>query len=368
MDSGLCNSLQHRAVLHLFRAAHGIGISSADIADIQTASANDLVRISSAQGIAPLMADGLDHLEGNHLDIDRDLTIFFQEVRKGNRLRNLKMKAQLTQAAAVLGDEGIPVVVLKGGCEFALPSYREIHQRFVGDLDLLVPKTALSQTVSALVSKGYTDAYQDDEFYNSPDHHDAPLINERWPAAVEIHQTIGGESGEQLLPADRIFETAEETSIANVMVPSLLNRLIHLVLHQQVQHTGFQDRVLSLRTLADLAALVVDEDHLLTARQPFEAVGLQVHFDGLLAVTDLVLPGLLPPIDLDEDSGQWARAAIARFSGPRSTTREFQTRKLKDWAWGFATDPDRRSVYLSKLFSSGGIRRMLGTLRKFRQY
>lgn len=368
MDDGLCNSIQHRAVLHLFRAAHGIGISAAGMAEIQSASANDIVRISSAQGIAPLIADGLDRLEIDHLDIDRDLTIFFREIRNGNRLRNLKMKAQLTEAASALEEKGIPVVVLKGGCEFALPSYRKIHQRFIGDLDILVPKAALGEAVSVLVSKGYADAYEDDRFYNSPDHHDAPLVNERWPAAVEIHQAIGGESGEQLLPADKIFETAEQTSIANVMVPSRLNRLIHLVLHQQVQHTGFQDRVLSLRTLADMAVLVVDEEHLLAARHPFEAAGLQVQFDGLLAVTDLVLPGLLPPTDHPRDAEQWARSAITRFSGPRSTTREFQTRKLKDWAWGFATDPERRSVYLSKLFSSGGIRRMLVTLRKFRQY
>ncbi len=367
MDDRLCTSLQHRVVLHLFRAAHGAKLYARDIEDIQYVRGDDLVRISAAHGIAPTIADGLERLDINELDIDRDLTIFFQEIREGNRFRNQKMKAQLTEAAAILSDADIRVVVLKGGCELALPSYQQVHKRFIGDLDLLIPKTALRQAVSVLESKGYFDAYQDDEFYNSPEHHDAPLINERWPAPVEIHQTIGGEQGEQLLPAEQIIHTAKETVISNLMVPSRVNRLIHLVLHQQVQHAGFQDRILSLRSLADMAALVVDEDHIVSARKPFEAAGLQTHFDGLLAATDLILPGLLPSIDHTQNAEQWASTAIERFGSPRSTSREFQTRRLKDWARDLATDPGRRSELIAKLFSAGGLQRMMDNLRSLRQ-
>ncbi len=309
MDHSLCKSLQHRAVLHLFRAAHGANLAARDIDEIQSAPANDLVQISSSQGVAPMIADGLEHLEDRELDIDNDLRIFFQEIKEGNRRRNQKMKAQLTEAAAVLGDVDIPVVVLKGGCELALPSYQHVHKRFIGDLDLLVPKSALKQAVSALESWGYFNAYQDDEFFSASEHHDAPLVNERWPAAIEVHQTIGGKSGEQLLPADQIIKAAEKTTVANVMVPSRLNRLIHLVFHQQVQHSGFQNRSLSIKSLVDFAALVVDEDHILAAREPFAAAGLHTQFDGLLAVTEFILPGQLPQIDHTKDAknGPWQR-------------------------------------------------------------
>ncbi|MCP4407560.1 MAG: nucleotidyltransferase family protein [Gammaproteobacteria bacterium] len=368
MDDRLCHSLNHRAVLQLFRASHGLKISAAGIADIQSASAEDLVRIVSYHGIAPMIADGLVRLEENQLGIDRDLRIFFQEIREGNRLRNRKMKAQLTEAAVILAEENIPVVVLKGGCELVQPSYQEVYKRFMADLDLLIPETSIMQAVAALESNGYINPYLDDEFFVSAEHHDAPLVNERWPAAIEIHHKIGGTSGEQLLPTHQIFKTAEETAIANVMVPSRLNRLIHMMFHGQIQHSGFQDRLVSLRNIADMAALIVDQNHIHSARHPFQTAGLQSHFDGLLAATDLILPGLHPSFDYSEDAEQWARTAIVRLGDPNRTSRELQTLKLKDWAWGFATDSDRRSIYLAKLFSSGGIRRMLGTLRKFRQY
>lgn len=368
MDKGLCNSLQHRAVIQLFQAAHGVKISPAGIADIQSASAEDIVQISAAQGIAPMIADGLEQLEEIQLGIDRDLYIFFQEIREGNRVRNQKMKAQLTSAVAVLGNDDIPTVVLKGGCEFALPSYRQVHRRFIGDLDLLVPKTALRRAVSSLESQGYIETYQDDEFYRSPEHHEAPLVNESWPAAVEIHGTIGGKRGEQLLPADHIMKTAVETSIANLMVPTRLNRLVHLVFHQQVQNLGFQNRLISLRTLADLVALAADENHLHEARRPFEAFGLQSHFDGLLAMTDFILPDVLPSFNRNKDAEKWALAAITRMGTPRLVSVEMQVRKVMGWTWSYATDPRLRSIYRSKLSKSGRFKRMLGTLRNNRQH
>ena len=156
------------------------------------------------------MADGLDHLDENRLSIDRDLRIFWQEIREGNRLRNQKMKAQLTEAARILADENIPVVVLKGGCELVQPSTQKFHRRFIGDLDLLVAKADLSKAMSALQASGYEDAYEDDEFFHSPDHHDTPLFNRRYPAAIEMHKAIGGKGGEQFLPADEFSAPRKE--------------------------------------------------------------------------------------------------------------------------------------------------------------
>ena len=367
MDRSLCASIQHRAVLHLLRAAHGIDLTARDIADIEAAPAGELVSISSQQGIAPLMADGLDYLGPAQPDIDRDLRIFFREIRQGNRQRNEKMAAQLIEAAMVLGEGDIPVVVLKGGCELAMPSYGKLHKRFIGDLDLLVPDASLQDAYDALEAVDYFNAYESDEFYDSPDHHDAPLVAERWPAAVELHHTIGGKEGSRFLPARQIFGNAVTTEIDNVKVPSLHDRLVHLVFHQQTQHSGYDDRLVSLRTIADVAALVVDADHIQAARRPFVAAGIEGQFDGLLSLVEIVLPGIFPLAESTPGAENWATQSINRFGNPRDTTREFQTRRVKQWASDVASNPERRSELFAKMFSSGGLQRILKNLRSLKQ-
>ena len=45
MEDRLCHSLNHRAVLQLFRAAHGLEVSPVARAEIRKVAAEDLVRI-----------------------------------------------------------------------------------------------------------------------------------------------------------------------------------------------------------------------------------------------------------------------------------------------------------------------------------
>ncbi|MEM6460758.1 MAG: nucleotidyltransferase family protein [Pseudomonadota bacterium] len=368
MEDQLVQSLNHRAVLHLFRATHGIAIPDAAVADIQSASAEQLVRISSSHGIAPMMADGLDQLDEGRLKIDRDLGIFFQEIREGNRLRNMKMFAQLAEAAGILLDNGIPVTVLKGGCVLAELSRQQFHRRFIGDLDLLVANADMSRAVLALEASGYDDALAVDTFSHSPDHHATPLVNRRHPAAIEIHRSIGGKDGERFLPAETIIGTAEETEITNLRVPSRFNRLVHAVFHSQIQDSGYRDRVIVLRNIADLVSLAADRDHVEEARRYFGQAGLKACFDSILSATDILLPDKLPPHTREKDAETWARAAIRRIGTPRKASFDIQTRKVSDWITDFATDRRQRAIYGSKLLKPGRVQRMLQTLGKFRRY
>ncbi len=367
MDATLCSSVPHRAVLSLFQSAYGLPLKADAINDIRMAEGGDLVSISSGQGVAQLMADGLQDTADADLGIERDLRIFFQEMCEGNRVRNTNLREQLAEIGELFAQESIPLIILKGGCELVLPRYRELYQRLVGDLDILVPEDAGPAAMTLLQSIGYVSAFDNDKFYNSPDHHDAPMVCEDWPAAVEIHQSIGGEGGGRFLPTARIFETAVNTGHENVQVPSIDHRLAHLVYHMQIQDNGYADRVLFLRAIADTAALVDDAEQVHRVRDMFEAVGSRNEFDALIALAQLILPGVVPAIETSGDIRQWTNEAISRFGNPRATSREFQSRKLREWVTGFATDSDRRSVYLAKLFSAGGLKRMRRTLRSLRQ-
>lgn len=367
MQATLCSSVPHRAVLSLFQSAHGLPLDEESIDDIRGSQGSDLVSISSDQAVTAMMADGLQNLPEADLGLERDLQIFFQEMRNGNRTRNEYLCEQLAEIGEVFAEESIPVVILKGGCELALPRYPHLHQRMIGDLDILVPEDAGSSAMTLLDSIGYVNAYDNDKFYNSPDHHDAPMICEDWPGAVEIHQSIGGEGGNRFLPTQRIFEDAEETVLENIRVPCLDHRFAHLVHHMQIQDSGYADRRLFLRAIADTAAFAEDEEQVARVRDMFASAGLLDEFDTLLALAQTILPVAFPSFEISARSRQWVEETVGRFGTPKATSREFQSRRVREWLTGFVTDSDRRSTYLAKLFSAGGLKRMQRTLRSLRQ-
>ena len=99
---------------------------------------------------------------------------------------------EVEMARRALGDLGVPVVLLKGSA-FIAGGLAAGRGRFVGDLDILVPRAGLDRVEDALIDAGWEwvkpDPY-DDAYYRRWMHELPPLIHRERDRMIDVHHTI----------------------------------------------------------------------------------------------------------------------------------------------------------------------------------
>lgn len=96
------------------------------------------------------------------------------------------------RAALALRPMGIPIILLKGTA-YVAAGLSAGQGRFVGDLDILVPRVAMPDVEAALVAAGWEwvkeDAY-DDAYYRQWMHELPPMIHADRDRMIDVHHTI----------------------------------------------------------------------------------------------------------------------------------------------------------------------------------
>ena len=99
---------------------------------------------------------------------------------------------EVEMARRALGALGVPVVLLKGSA-FIAAGLAAGQGRFVGDLDILVPRAELDRVEAALLGAGWEwvkpDPY-DDVYYRRWMHELPPLIHRERDRMIDVHHTI----------------------------------------------------------------------------------------------------------------------------------------------------------------------------------
>ncbi|HEX8513717.1 MAG TPA: nucleotidyltransferase family protein [Allosphingosinicella sp.] len=95
-------------------------------------------------------------------------------------------------ARRALAPLGVPVILLKGTA-YAAAGHEAARGRSIGDLDILVPRSALSDVERALLSAGWEwvkeDSY-DDQYYRRWMHELPPLIHRERDRMIDVHHSI----------------------------------------------------------------------------------------------------------------------------------------------------------------------------------
>jgi hypothetical protein len=96
------------------------------------------------------------------------------------------------RARAALASLGVPVILLKGTA-YVAAGLRAGEGRFIGDLDILVPRAALEAVEAAVLDAGWEwvkpDPY-DDDYYRRWMHELPPMIHKERDRMIDIHHTI----------------------------------------------------------------------------------------------------------------------------------------------------------------------------------
>ena len=157
------------------------------------------------------------------------------------------------RAAEALADLNVPVVLLKGTA-YAAAGLRAGQGRFIGDLDILVPRDAMARVERALIGAGWEwvkDDPYDDAYYRQWMHELPPMIHAARDRMIDVHHTV--------LPL-----TARQTPDAAAMIAqavSITNELSMLSPEDRVCHAAAHlladgDLAGGLRNLWDIYCLL----------------------------------------------------------------------------------------------------------------
>ena len=115
-----------------------------------------------------------------------------QDARRDAAQARTQALWEAEMARRALADTDIPVILLKGTA-YAAAGLPPALGRSIGDLDILVPRTALPRVEEALLGAGWEwvkENEYDDHYYRTWMHELPPLIHRERDRMIDVHHTI----------------------------------------------------------------------------------------------------------------------------------------------------------------------------------
>ena len=161
------------------------------------------------------------------------------------------------RAAAALAPLGLRVVLLKGTA-YAAAGLKAGAGRFIGDLDILVPRDSMDAVENHLIAAGWewvkSDPY-DDAYYRQWMHELPPLIHRDRDRMIDVHHTVLPLTATQTPDAEAMIADAVPVS-DGLYILSSEDRVCHAVAHMLADG----DLAGGLRNLWDIYCLLGEAD------------------------------------------------------------------------------------------------------------
>lgn len=203
---------------------------TAEIGKLSDADWETLLRLSTTQGMAPL----LYHRFSNNSPalVPEKILEDLGEIYYHNAFKNVQYYQELSDVLMHLQQGGIEVIVLKGAY-LAKTIYQSQALRIIGDIDLLVKVADLEQTEKILLEMGY--GYGPTERASikaqcAKHHHLDPFVK-KGAYPIEIHWTLQNQPFK--ITVESLWEQTRPFTVASVQVLTLSpeNLLLHLCIH-----------------------------------------------------------------------------------------------------------------------------------------
>lgn len=159
---------------------------------------------------------------------------YFLGVLELNRERNQKLRDQTVVFSALLNEIDVEPLLLKGMANIVLGVYEDPGIRLMNDIDAMVPEERLIDCVEKLQNAGYQDLYE-----LGPDrHHYSPMGHPDEIGALELHTRPVVAVFGAIVPTKRMWLDSESIEVdgATVRIASATQRVLHNIVHMQLQH------------------------------------------------------------------------------------------------------------------------------------
>jgi len=168
-----------------------------------------------------------------------------------NVLRNEQLRRFAVELTGALNEAGITPILLKGGVTLFDDRHGDPATRVMADLDMLVPRERYSAAMDTVGGMGLTATIEDYDWTFSS----SPMKRPHDVGPVELHYYIGEQR--DVLPPDPAWRDAVPLDAGgrDLLALSPTHRIVHNLLHSEVQDRGHALRLLRLRQLHELANL-----------------------------------------------------------------------------------------------------------------
>lgn len=188
--------------------------------------------------------------------LPEDLVEHLETLYQLNKERNEGILAQTERLIETFNKHDIEPIFMKGSSHLLSKLYSDTGERFMGDIDLLVPQKDFLKAANLLLDEGYYIGHEIREEEYSLNHHFPTLIHDELPGCVEIHQ-------EPLHMNSKKHLTSTMVQQAKQCLPGKLNafllsdkhQIIQNFIHAQISDSGHAMGMCSLRALYDFHLL-----------------------------------------------------------------------------------------------------------------
>jgi len=187
--------------------------------------------------------------------LPKDLEQYLKELSAINRNRNKRLLQQSQNISNLLQAHGVEHAFLKGIALLIKGCYKDIAERMIGDIDILVAPKQLGRASQLLREKGYT--YKTESFGSKylPYHQDIRLLPEaNGLAAVELHRYPLHRGYEHIFTTTDILNQKEKSN--DFFIPNLPDLITHVVLNHEINDHGYLNATIHLRSAYDYLCLI----------------------------------------------------------------------------------------------------------------
>ena len=165
--------------------------------------------------------------------VPADVAEYLRAFQAFNAARNRAILDQLDELVAALNSLDIEPMPLKGSAYLVSGLFPDLGDRYLSDIDLLVPDGAVVSTESTLSQLGYQPAYEKDF---SLHHHLVPMVHPERPVAIEIHRSPAPRSVQPAVPTAELWRAAERstTRTGRIWLASPTDTSLLSFLHSQI--------------------------------------------------------------------------------------------------------------------------------------
>lgn len=212
-----------------------------------------LVQLGSSHLVLPTIYCNLKEKELlPHLP--EELVLYLEEITIINRNRNLTIIEEIKAISSLFNINKIEHVFLKGAALLVSDYYKDVGERMVGDIDVLVHPKHLFNARDLLLEHSYLEASLSltDKYFDQK--HLPRLISDEHLAAVEIHRKVLEKPVKGLLEPLKVLKNKQ--IINKIAIAGSNDLLSHAVLNFQINDYGYYYNYLGFRGVYDTLILL----------------------------------------------------------------------------------------------------------------
>lgn len=216
-------------------------------ADASQLSRTDWTQILSIARAANLVGSLSERLKQTETQIPSEVKRHLDGMAQLSERQRESVRWEAHQLARALENLAIPVLMLKGSA-YVLGELPTSIGRLFGDIDILVPRSALGDVELAMMTHGWTSAKQnayDQRYYRLWMHELPPMVNVRRGTVLDIHHTLLPLTSRYTPDPQKLIKASVEIpGLAPLRIPSPQDILIHSIthlFHEGELHNGLRD-------------------------------------------------------------------------------------------------------------------------------